>query len=92
MLDEGKPKWQTILKDIESNTKRMKKKNWSSSTQLIGLDEEEEENNGSDVLATVPKINQQVMWNKWKKDRVVREGVARKNFPAWMGIFSTKEV
>ena len=65
----GKPKWQTVLKEIENNTEKMKKNDGSSSAQSIGLDEEEEVNNGANMQEIMPKRNRQVMGTSGRRTR-----------------------
>ena len=71
----GIPKWQTVLKDIENDPKKMKKNDGSSSQQSIGLDDEDVEGGGEEGQATVPKRDHQVMGNKWEKGKVAASRV-----------------
>lgn len=56
------------LIDIRNDTKKMKKNDGSSSTQLIRLDDDEEETVGQTYNPNMPKRKKYVMENKWKKE------------------------
>ncbi|KAE8785382.1 putative oxidoreductase [Hordeum vulgare] len=84
LLLNGKPKWTQVVADLKAGKKR---NDGSSSHQFIGLDDEV---GVTSERATVPKDNQQVIGNKWKKARISSDASTTKFSSTWTGIFSTR--
>ncbi|KAE8779065.1 homeobox protein hox1a [Hordeum vulgare] len=67
IIFNGKPKLTQVVVDLKAGKKR---NDGSSSDQFIGLDDEDDKVVFTNGRATEAKDNQQVMGNKWEKERL----------------------